>query len=238
MDNTHWEAEMISGISKFIIVSDLFGVIFVDEFKAFMKENQTKLENYVKSPQAPKLAKTLGFPAYYHAITTESEVIGVSSNEQYYGELERASGIPAKEIERRFNDTSVAIENTFRLYQKLHAQGYHFGLLTSTSLRFAQKFIDTEVDGKKIRDVFDHLITLPELTRKLSKNNLKKGSMPVLEELINTFCISDKNKIIIIDDSKDVIDFFAGQGLKTIHMKTPNFDLEGSLLELLESDKK
>lgn len=224
---------MASGLSRSLIISDLFGVIFVDEFKAFMKENQTKLENYVKSPQAPKLAKTLGFPAYYHAITTESEVIGISSNEQYYGELERASGVPAKEIEQRFNDTNVVIKSTVRLYQKLHSQGYHFGLLTSTSSRFAQKFIDTEIDGKKIRNVFDHLITIPELAKQLGEHDLKKGSTPVLEALINTFGISDKSKIIIIDDSKEAIDFFSSQGFQAIYMKTPDFDLEKALYKII-----
>ncbi len=233
---------MFSGIAKALIITDLFGVLATDAVWDFLRKYETNLKRYVQSTSAPQRAHKLEYPNYYLAITQESEVEGPSSNERYYGELERASGVPAKEIERSFNDTKVIIENTVRLYRRLKEEGHDICLLTSTGFSFAEKFLREKVDGQEIISLFNHIITISDLPKKLSPDLLcqlgdekPRKDSEVTWAYLRDNILKDYPGAVLIDDSRRVIDFYSDkEGLKTVHITSPEFDLETNLRRALE----
>lgn len=114
------------------IVFDCFGVLYQDAFKQFLDDYNSKL------PETRE---------YYYELTKQNE-FGYVSDEDYYDELSKGSGVPADEIKRRFNDTDCLNVNVVGIVEELHKAGqYKIGMLSNVERGFLQKFLENHNIG-------------------------------------------------------------------------------------------
>jgi len=192
------------------IIFDLFGVIYKDRWKEWLKENKPKLEKFVVQSNLPLKNKglRLEYPDYYFDLIRLNNDLSTKpaiSDKQFYDILSQASGISEKDIRYVIHDTSVLNYEIVGLIKELKSKGYKIGLITNGNKKIVDEFISMD----DLYKLFDAVVISSEIGK------LKPD--PAFFEQMSKSLQLPLEEMVLVDDSRRTVEEARKIGMKSIH---------------------
>lgn len=170
------------------IVFDCFGVLYNDAYHDFLDRHAARLEES---------------PEYYYRMAVAAD-LGTISEEEFYGELSKLTGIEREQIKAEMTDTRKVNRRLVELIKQLK-RDYTIGMLSNASSGYLHGFLVAH----DLEPLFDHVVASsdagyvkpqPEIFKLTAK---RIGALP--------------SEMIFIDDNADNVAAAGELGIAAIH---------------------
>ncbi len=200
-----------------VVLLDLFGVLFKDRWKEWLKKNEKSLRQFAESsPPLIELGCTASYPEYYYDLirinTDEKSVAGkpLIDDETFYHILAKASNKPAKSIKEVLHDTSVLNKDLLPLIDILRRKSYKIGVVTNGDQGITQEFIGAH----NLSSLFDIIVTSADVG--------KKKPHPAIFNKVASALNVELSEMLLIDDSEKTGRSVKNLGIKAIYYHEQN----------------